>query len=140
MENFEIRCSQWVLNRILSLELGIKRYTPLRGRPYVPVPSALANKKANINVQNENNKCFLWAVLSGLHPANIHSYTVTNYRKLEHKFDDALHGIEFPVKLPDVSKFAERTNMSINVYCFDNESIVPLEIIKEQKDTHIDLS
>ena len=70
MEEFEIRGSQWVLNRILSFELRINRYMPLRGRSYVPLPSALASKKAIINVQNKDNKCFLWAILSALHPAN----------------------------------------------------------------------
>jgi hypothetical protein len=47
-----------------------------------------------------------------------------------------LKGIEFPVKLSDVSKFTKRTDMSINVYCFDNKSIA-LEITKTEK--HIDL-
>jgi hypothetical protein len=83
-------------------------------------------------VQNKD-KCFLWAILAALHPANKDPQRVTKYRKCEHEFDEALKGIEFPVKLTDVSKFAKGANMSINVYCFDNKSIVPLEIIKDEK-------
>ena len=139
MEEFEIRGSQWVLNRILSFELRINRYTPHRGRSYVPLPSVIANKKAIINVQNKDNKCFLWAVLSALHPGNKHSNRVLKYKKWEHEFDEELKGIEFPVKLTDVSKFAKRTELSINVYCFDNKSVVPLEITKDERDKHIDL-
>ena len=44
MENFEIRGSQWILNRILKIELRINKYNPLRGASYIPVPKVLANK------------------------------------------------------------------------------------------------
>jgi hypothetical protein len=136
METFEIRGSNWVLNRIQNIELRINRYTTLRGRSYVPLPEVLANKKAIINVQNKENKCFIWAVLSALHPDNKNLQRVTKYKKWKHEFNEALKGIEFPVKLTDVSKFAKRTNMSINVYTFDNKDIVPLEITKNEKETH----
>ena len=139
VEEFEIRGSQWVLNRIHSLELGINRYKPLRDRSYVPLPSVLANKKAIINVQNKDDRCFLWAVLSALHPASKDAQRDSKYRQWENEFDEDLFGIEFPVKLTGISKFAKRTNMSINVYTFDDKSIVPLEITKDEKEMHIDL-
>ena len=138
VEDFKIRVSQWVLNRIFSWELGTNRYTPLRGRYYVPLPSVLANKKTIINVQNQDNKYFQWAVLSALHPAKNNPQRVSKYKQWQHEFDNALSAIEFPVKLPDVSKLAKRTNMSINVHYFGNKSIFPLEITKEEK-THISI-
>jgi hypothetical protein len=52
IETFEIRGSQWVLSRILKLELNINRYSPLRSRSYIPLPPVLASKKAIINVKN----------------------------------------------------------------------------------------
>jgi hypothetical protein len=115
MEEFEIKGSQWTLNRILKTELRINKYNPLRGSSYIPLPEVLANKKAITNVKNEDNKCFLWSILSALHPANKHSYRVSKYKQLENEFDEALKGIEFPVKLSDVSKYVKRTNISINV-------------------------
>lgn len=61
-------------------------------------------------------------------------------KKWENVFDEALNEIEFPVKLSDIPKFAKRTNMSINVYRFDNNHhIAPLEITKNEKETHIGL-
>ena len=45
MEEFEIKGSQWKLNRILKMELRINKYNPLRGASYIPVPKVLANKK-----------------------------------------------------------------------------------------------
>ena len=103
------------------------------------MPAILANKKAIINVQNNDDKCFLWALLSALHPAKKQAQRVSKYRDYERDFDEALNGIDFPVKLKDVSKFAKRANMSINVYTLDNKSVVPPEITKVEKNTHVDL-
>jgi len=80
MEEFEIRGSNWVLNRILNLELALNRYNPLRRKSYIPVPQTLANKKAIINVKNKDNKCFLWSILAALHPADKDPQRVSKYK------------------------------------------------------------
>jgi hypothetical protein len=83
-------------------------------------------------VQNNENKWFLWSVLSALHPVTKDAQRVSKCPKYENEFDEALKDIEFPVKLTDMSKFAKRTNISINVYAFDSEHVVPLQITKEK--------
>ena len=90
--------------------MRINRYNSLRDASYIPLPEVLAKKKAIINVQNEDHKCFLWSILSTLHPADKDPQRVTKYKKWEHEINETLNGIEFPVKLSDVSKFAKRTN------------------------------
>ena len=85
------------------------------------------------NKLNRNNN------IQQQHPARKDAQRVNKYKQWEHEFDDALKCIEFPVKLSDVSKFAKRTNMSINVHTFDKKRIVPLEISIEEKKTHVDL-
>lgn len=93
MEECEIRGSQWRLKRILRIELRINKYNPLRGASYNSLPKVLANEKSIINVQNEDNRCFLWSILSALHPADKNSYRVCKYKKWENEFDKALCGI-----------------------------------------------
>jgi putative component of membrane protein insertase Oxa1/YidC/SpoIIIJ protein YidD len=39
------------------MELRISKCNPLRGSSYIPLPKVLANKKAIINVQNEDDEC-----------------------------------------------------------------------------------
>ena len=90
-------------------------------------------------MKNDDNKCFLWSVLAALHPVDKNPQRVSNYKGFEHKFDGALKGIKFPVKLTDVPKFAKRTDMSINVYCYNEGCVAPLLITKEEKEQHIDL-
>jgi hypothetical protein len=82
---------------------------------------------------------FLWAILLAFHPASKHPQRVTKYIQWEHEFDNAFNATEFSVKLSDVSKFAKRTNLSINVSCFDNGSIAPLEVTKEERENHFEL-
>ena len=65
-------------------------------------------KQVIINVKNEDNKCLLGVNPSALHPANKDPQKVTKYIQREQEFDEALNGIEFPVKLSDVSKFAKK--------------------------------
>jgi hypothetical protein len=139
MEAFELKSSGWVLNRILRMKLNINRYNPLRGSSYIPLPQTLAKKKAIINIKNDDDKCFLWSILAKLHPADKDPQRVSKYKEWENEFDEPLKGIKFPVKLSDVSKFAKRTDMSINIYCYDNSCIAPLKITKEEKEKHIDL-
>ena len=53
---------------IIKFELHTVSYKPLRGETYIPLPKELADKKAIINIQNKDNKCFLWCVLRVLNP------------------------------------------------------------------------
>jgi hypothetical protein len=58
--------------------------------------------------------------------------------KWEDEFKEISNGIQFLVKPSYVLKFVKRTSMSLNIYCFENGSIAPLEITKVGK-KHIDL-
>ena len=48
---------------VIKFELHTVSYKPLRGETWIPLPKELADKKAIINMQNKDNKCFLWHVL-----------------------------------------------------------------------------
>ena len=52
----------------IKLELHTVSYKPLRGETWIALPKELADKKAIINMKNEDNKCFLWCVLHALNP------------------------------------------------------------------------
>ena len=67
MATFQSMGIGWRLYSIIKLELHTTRYNPLRGETWIPLPNELANKKAIINMQNKDNKCFLWCVLRALH-------------------------------------------------------------------------
>ncbi|KAE9523187.1 hypothetical protein AGLY_016420 [Aphis glycines] len=145
VEDFVMKNSQWRLDQILSLGININKYVPFKGSSYIPLPENIKNKHAIINVKNEDDKCFLWAILSALHRCEKDPQRVTKYKKWKNDFDKELKGIEFPVKTTDVPKFVKRTkDISINIYYLEEKGnnthiIVPLEITKIEKTNHIDL-
>ena len=154
---FERRGSGWSLYEINHLEVGINRYIPFRGSSYIELPISIKAKRAVINIKNNDQKCFLWSIISALHPVDRkdNPNRLSNYKPYEHDFDEALRDITFPVSLDDVKKFERRTGISINVYCYkekcktdksDNKKkttryceIYPLLVTDSEKDQHVDL-
>ena len=54
IQNFNQRGSNWRFQRILSLDVHFTDYLPLRGSSYNKLPKELKNKKAVINMKNED--------------------------------------------------------------------------------------
>ncbi|XP_042912888.1 uncharacterized protein [Parasteatoda tepidariorum] len=83
----------------------------------------------------------MWAVLSALHPVQNHHQHASRHEHYE-SFISTLNftGIEFPVRLQDVSKFEKLNGLSINVYGLtENDKVYPLIITDEEKSPHVDL-
>ncbi|KAE9524462.1 hypothetical protein AGLY_015183 [Aphis glycines] len=124
VEDFVMKNSQWRLDQILSSS-------------YIPLPENIKNKHAIINVKNEDDKCFLWAILSALHRCEKDPQRVTKYKKWKNDFDKELKGIEFPVKTTDVPKFVKRTkDISINMEDNEDKDLWKLVGSQMTKDGH----
>ena len=113
---------------IIVLELHTVSYKPLKGETYIPLPKELADKKAIINVQNKDNKCFLWCVLRALNPIE------KNPQRLDKKLmgkENTLNmeGIDYPVSLRDLNKFEKQNlSISITVLGYEGKCVYPLRI------------
>ena len=66
--------SMWISKKVLTIDLHVGRYQPLKGSSYDPLPEKLKLKNAIINVQNDDNACFKWAILSASHPPSSNPY------------------------------------------------------------------
>ena len=53
---------------VLSLDLHTVKYEPLSGSSYILLRKFLAAKKAIINLRNEDDECFKWAITRALNP------------------------------------------------------------------------
>ena len=111
---------------IIKFELHTVRYKPLRGETYIPLPKELADKKDIINIQNKDNKCFLWCVLRALNPDK------NNPQRLDKKLmgkENTLNmeGIDYPVSLKDLNKFEKQNpTISITVLGYEGKGVYPL--------------
>ena len=116
----------WAFYAVIKLELHTVSYKPLRGKTWIPLPKKLADKKAIINMQNEDNKCFLWCVLRALNPKDNHSEIIDKKLK-EKEITLNMEGIEYPVSLKDIDKFENQNpTISITVLGYNGEIVYPL--------------
>ena len=126
MVTFQNEGSPWRLRSIIRLELHTVSYKPLRGETWIPPPKELADKKAIINMQNKDNKCFLWCVLRALNPSK------NNPQRLDKELmgkENTLNmeGIDYPVSLKDLNKFEKQNpTISITVLGYEGKSFYPL--------------
>ena len=63
--------SSFALDKIMHLYINVHRLVLTRGGSYIELPKWLKSKKAVINPQNKDEKCFKWAVIAALHHEEI---------------------------------------------------------------------
>ena len=118
--------------------MNIAKYTPLKGSSYIDLPDYLKNKKAIVNVKNQDNKCLEWALLSSLYPTHDNPQRVTKYKDHEKELNFA--DIEFPVTLKDIPKVEKQNSLAINVFGYsESAGIHPLYLTKDLTSDPINL-
>lgn len=147
MEEFENRESGWTLKRIELLNIIINKYNPMRCGSYIPLPPAIANKKACINVKNFDDECFKWAIISAL--VHLKGYKINNsdrvneYKKYEEEFTLNFDGLEFPIQPDCIPIFEKQNNLSINLYVlqfkYGKYEVLPIYVTKIKHENHIRL-
>jgi len=149
VEEFQDRDSGWTLLNVLNLTLHINKYNPIRASSYVPLPAKILSRKRCINVKNQDQECFKWAVLSALFPADTNPQRVAKYEdKVNEPFDGVnvvnFDGLEFPVHPRQISKFEKKNaTLSVNVYMLElvekELRVVPCHLTKAKKEHHLNL-
>ena len=132
--------SNWVYESLEKLTIGFSKFKPFRGGSYIKLPDFIKNKKAVLNIENNDNKCHMWSILAALHPQKSHAKRTSKYKEFinELRYDD----IEFPFKITDCKKF-EKLNegISVNIYTYifrDNKmELVPAYITENKQHRHV---
>ena len=141
IETFTHNGSGWRFIGLDRVVVTVYDYNPARGRSYIPTPPVLASKKAIVNVQNTDNKCFMWSILAALYPPETNAQRVMKYREHVGKLNCDMLG--FPVKHTSskISQFEDVNNVSINIYRYDPKyKAAPLRVSEKQsRDKVVDL-
>ena len=130
---YQQRGSNWVFNHIEELQLNTVKYEPLSGSSYIPLPKALANKKAIINLKNTDHQCFKWCIARALNPVEYHPERITKSLQLQAeklKWGD----LKFPMELRQIARFEKLNSVSVNVYGYDKK-VYPLRVSKHSLET-----
>lgn len=128
LEEFQERDSGWALYEILQLKVNFNQYTPITVgySTYVPVPKFIQNTKGVLNIQNNDEYCFLWCIVAALNPcaANLNPIRTSSYPH----FSTVLNyeGIDFPMRLKNLKKFEHMNNISVNIFTVEKKQILPV--------------
>ena len=123
--------SGWRFLKIKNLALHTAKWDPLNAGSYIDLPANLKNKKAIINMKNQDDKCFLWCVLRALNPKNTNPDRID--KDLKSKQDTLnMEGIKYPVSFRDIDRFESlNPNISISVFGYNqDERVYPLKVSK----------
>ncbi|DAC81320.1 PolB [Mayetiola barley midge adintovirus] len=140
IEDIQLRGSGFSLAEIKELNIQVSQFEPIAGSTYMELPKFLRSKNAIINVHNKDEKCFKYAVLSSMGLVTKDLQRVSKYKPYENLLN--FDGIEFPVKLQDITKFEQQNpTISINIYVFDDDKnkVRTMRLTKEVKHHHVHL-
>ena len=116
LEKWTQRGSGWAVDRVDTLWLDIARYQPLRGGSYIPLPAAVKNKKAVVNVKNKDDHCLRWALRSAMFPVAENPQRPTKY-SVQDGLD--LGWADAPTPVSQIPKVERLNNLAINVFGWD---------------------
>ena len=137
LEVFQKNGSGWYFKEVLNLEIHTVEFNPMKGSSYIPLPDWIPNKKAIVNIENKDEKCFLWCILRYLHSVDEKDNRISDLKKYENSLNT--EGTNFPMKLKHISKF-HPSLPGINVFSVnDNKKFYPLRIADKDCQNTIDL-
>ena len=123
IETYEGTGSGWVIANLVSLDTTIWQLDPLRASSYHALPKWIQDTLCVLNIKNNDQLCFKYAVLAGLYLPKLNRRKCSTYsypyaNTLEDTPED-FSMLTFPVPLREISKFEKMNNISVNVYGID---------------------
>ena len=127
----DLEGSGWKFEKVIKLVLHTTRWETVNAGSYIELPQALKNRKAIINMKNQDDKCFMWCVLRVLNPKDNHPERIDN--DLKSKVDTLnMEGIQYPVSFRGIDRF-EHLNPEISITVLgynEEEKVYPLKVSK----------
>jgi hypothetical protein len=91
---------------------------------YIETPKILANKKAIVNIKNNDDKCIIWALLTFLHYDKVKDGCKSKLSSYEQYISSIKTPIDikYPIDIQtDIKKFERLNNIKINVFEYDEK-------------------
>ena len=115
------------------------KYHDIRASSYCKLPKSFCNSKSIVNIQNNDNYCFLWSILAHIYKVDNHRDRVSHYENHFHELNQ--DDIQFPMKIKDIPTFERLNNLNINVFelSANDNTLSPKYFNKNYYDEQIDL-
>ena len=139
LDEFERGESGYIFDSMKKLTVKMFKYHDIRASSYYKLPKSFCNSKSIVNIQNNDNYCFLWSILA-------HKYKVGNHRERVSHYENHFHelnqgDIQFSMKIKDIPTFERLNNLNINVFELSatNKTLSHKYVNKNYYDEQIDL-
>ena len=139
IDEFEQGESGYIFDSIKKLTVKMFKYHDIRASSYCKLPTPFSNSKSIVNIQNNDNYCFIWSILAHKYKVDNHRERVTHY---ENHFHERNQGdIQFPMEIKDIPSFERLNNLNINVFelSASDKSLSPKYVNKNYYEEQIDL-
>ena len=152
IDRFTMEGSGWAVIGLLNHDLHVNKYDPLAARSYIKLPAEIQNRLATINIQNTDDKCFIYCLGRALDP----NPEKNNIERVSSHLKNVcetlgLNDIKTPVNVQDLRKIESQYKVSINLYGHSESNknptesyinpiqIYPIHITQSTATKHIDL-
>ena len=106
------------IKKIKHIDMFVTNYTPKIGSSYVELPAFIKNKKAVVNIKNNDKLCFLYSILAHKLQVKKNTERVKQYKDkldlLEFNHEQYENGVE--VNSNKILHFEKANDMCINIY------------------------
>ena len=143
IDSFTVGGSGWAVRQILRHYINIYQNEPIRAKGYIQLPDWINNKKATINIKNNDDKCFIYCLGRRFDPKP----ETKNLERVSKHLRSVCEKIGFnkigtPVTKKHFEKIEKEFNITINLYEHSlNSGIYPIRLNRRVVDEtrHIDL-
>ena len=121
--------SNYVLHSITELQIKTARSKPAVGGSYIELPDFIKNKKACVNIQNDDNQCFIWCLLAFDHYNKDVKGGCKNKASSYKKYYDEIkqpENISYPVDVEAVPEFEKLNGFKINIFELNEDNSIKL--------------
>ena len=98
----------------------------MRTSSYLRLAKELKAKHGCLNIQNNNEKYFLWSILASLQRVQHgnHLARVFKYQKFEHEL--SMSGIQYHRDIKLIVNFEHQNNIIINIFGYEDKKNLPI--------------
>ena len=140
IDRFTMEGSGWSVIDLLNHDLHVNKYDPLVARSYIKLPDEIQNKRATINIQNSDDKCFIYCLGRALDPTPERNNLERVSKHLKAVCESlGLNNIKTPVSEKDLPNIESQFNISINLFSHSDSDIYPIRLTQSVAAKHVDL-
>ena len=137
IENEQLEGSGFIKQYINQIEIEVYKIKDIKASSWVELPEKYKKSRSIINIQNDDQFCFVWCILAHLHKAKNNACKVYNYKQYFNNLNTT--NLTFPMHISQIPKFEKQNGLNINVFELETDSLRPVYVNKNYLKPQIDL-